>query len=97
MYRFKREECIAFLEEHAGAAEELRCGCGCGGSVWIARTPRALCIVTEFSTKPVLRLLGLETQVEFDLYRDRAQSHLPVAGNEGFYQKLDAAWARGLS
>jgi len=35
--------------------------------------------------------------VEFDLYRDRAQSHLPVAGNEGFYQKLDAAWARGLS
>lgn len=98
MYRFRAEDCIAFLEEHTGVvAEALQCTCGCGGSLWIARTPRALCIVTEFSPKPVLRLLGLETQVEFNSYREHLLAFLPIEGNAMYYEKLDAAWARGLS
>lgn len=98
MYRFKAEDCIAFLEDYTKVkSEALRCTCGCGGSVWIARTPRALCIVTEFSTEPEMMLVGLETQGEFDSYRKRLQKRLPVADNAAYYQKLDAAWSRGFS
>jgi hypothetical protein len=94
-YCFPEADCRQALRDCTKAdVEVLLCSCGCDSPVLWARDVRALWIVSSRSADPSLRVLGLETQKEFDRYRGRMVS---IGWEPGWLVRLDNAWRRGLS